>query len=333
MAPSDLDGPLGTIGIVVVALAIDRFLGEPPARLHPVVWIGNATTRLVRIAPTSGSSAQLVSGVAMALVVPATAATVAWVALSILSAIGRGLESAGAAAGLLFAAALVDLAARAWILKTLFAVRALGDAADVVRAALVRGEVAEARRGLGSLCSRDPSALDEPALTAATIESVAENASDSIVAPLAFFLVLGLPGAAFYRAVNTMDAMIGYRGRYEYLGKAAARLDDLLNLVPARATALLVLAGGWITGADARRGWLVLRRDGARTESPNAGRPMAAMAGLLRVELEKGGHYQLGDPIEPLAPAQIAAAWRIVEVGVGVGLLFAAIAVGVLHVG
>ena len=143
------------------------------------------------------------------------------------------------------------------------------------------------------------------------MESVAENASDSAVAPLLFWAVLGVPGAVAYRAVNTLDARVGYRGRHEWLGKASARLDDLLNLVPARVTAALLLVAGLACGADARRGLAVLRRDGARTESPNAGRPMAAMAGLLGVRLEKVGQYQLGDPIRPVTGETIFAAWRI----------------------
>jgi adenosylcobinamide-phosphate synthase len=111
--------------------------------------------------------------------------------------------------------------------------------------------------------------------------------------------------------VNTLDARIGYRGRYEWLGKASARLDDLLNLVPARLTAGLLLAGGLLLGAHVRAGLAILRRDGARTESPNAGRPMATMAGLLGVELEKVGHYRLGDAQHPVDAGTIIAAWRI----------------------
>src|SRR5262249_42349128 len=146
-----------------------------------------------------------------------------------------------------------------------------------VRDALDAGDLRGARAGLPSLCSRDPSALSVAAVTAATIESVAENASDSVVAPLLFFGFFGLPGAAFYRAANTLDAMIGYRGPLERVGKVAARLDDCLNFVPARLTAFLLLAAGAGTGADVARGFATLRRDAARTESPNAGRPMAAM--------------------------------------------------------
>jgi adenosylcobinamide-phosphate synthase len=181
-----------------------------------------------------------------------------------------------------------------------------------VRSELGRGQLELARHKLRSLCSRDASALDEPSIVAATIESLAENASDSFVAPLFYYMLLGLPGVVFYRAVNTLDAMIGYHGRYEYLGKVAARVDDLLNLIPARLTAALLLAAGALTGKDPLRGLQMLRRDGRNTASPNAGRPMAAMAGLLGVQLEKRGDYSLGDPAVPLAPGSIDEAWRVV---------------------
>jgi adenosylcobinamide-phosphate synthase len=144
-------------------------------------------------------------------------------------------------------------------------------------------------------------------------------------------MLFGVGGAVFYRAANTLDAMIGYRGRYEFLGKAAARLDDLLNLVPARLTAGLLIVGGSLDGRDPASAWRILRRDGRNTESPNAGRPMAAMAGLLRVRLEKIGHYRLGDPVEPLAPAKIDEAWQIVRRAAALTAALAAIALGVRH--
>ena len=162
-------------------------------------------------------------------------------------------------------------------------------------------------------CSRDASALGPAELAGASIESVAENASDSVVAPLFYYAVFGLPGAVVYRAVNTLDAMVGYRGRYEYLGKASARFDDVLNFIPARLTALLLLGAGGVLGGSVARGMAIWRRDGASTESPNAGRPMAVMAGLLGVRLEKAGHYDLGDADVALTAAHIEAAWRIVQ--------------------
>ena len=167
-----------------------------------------------------------------------------------------------------------------WLLKSTFAVSALGAAATEVRRALApRRPAGGPRRRWAACAAGTPRSWTPPAVAAGAVESVAENTADSVVAPLLFFVVFGLPGAIFYRAVNTLDARIGYHGRYEFLGKASARLDDLLNWVPARlAAGLLLVAGAWHK-LDARRGWQVMVRDGGRTESPNAGRPMAAMAG------------------------------------------------------
>jgi adenosylcobinamide-phosphate synthase len=284
-----------------LALALDALAGEYPNRLHPVVWMGNAIAFLERGAPRTGRAAQLAWGILVALALPALFAAAAWGLLSLL----RPWP-------------LAALAAEALLLKSTFAVRALGAAAADVRLALERADLPAARRALRSLCSRDPAALTEGQVAAAAIESIAENLSDSVVAPLFWYLVAGLPGAIAYRAINTLDASIGYRGRYEWLGKAAARLDDLANVVPARLTALLLLVAGPLAGGRGRDGLRVLLRDGGKTESPNAGRPMAAMAGLLGVELEKVGHYRLGEATEsPGAPA-LARAWRIDRIAAGI---------------
>jgi adenosylcobinamide-phosphate synthase len=153
-------------------------------------------------------------------------------------------------------------------------------------AELAQGDLPAARARLPHLCGRDPSTLDEAELARATVESVAENASDAVVAPLAWGAVAGLPGLVGYRAVNTLDAMVGHRSaRYQHFGTPAARLDDLANLAPSRATAALTaLLAGQVGGSrrDALRVWL---RDGGRHPSPNAGQCEAAMAGALEVRL------------------------------------------------
>jgi adenosylcobinamide-phosphate synthase len=294
------------------AILVEGFLGEPPAAWHPVVWMGRVTRAAERRLIGGAPVAQLGAGLLMALAIPLAFAA------------GAGL-SLRAAAPWPPVHALLGI----WWLKSTFAVRALGAAARAVRDPLRRQALAPARRALRGLCSRDPAALDAVAVTAATVESLAENSSDSVVAPLFYFALFGVPGAVFYRAVNTLDAMIGYHGPYEYLGKAAARLDDLLNLVPARLTAALLLLGGALTGQDPRGGWRVLRRDGGRTESPNAGRPMAAMAGLLRVQLDKRDCYRLGDPLEPAGIDKIDAAWRVVLVASAAAFLATAAALAV----
>jgi adenosylcobinamide-phosphate synthase len=283
------------------ALAVDWYIGEPPAALHPVVWMGWVARRLENALFRSGPVGQLMSGALVALGIPAGfAAGAAW--------LGACLASHP----------VVSAIATVWLLKSTFALRALGRAGLDVAEALDRRDLGAARVGLRSLCSRDPSLLDSPALVAASVESLAENTCDSVVAPLFYLALFGLPGAVFYRAVNTLDAMIGYHGRYEYFGRPAARLDDLLNLIPARATAVLMLVAGKLVGRDVRRGAVTMMRDHAQTESPNAGWPMAAMAGLLGVELTKDGAYRLGEAVNILGAKTIHLAWRV---SAGAGLL------------
>jgi adenosylcobinamide-phosphate synthase len=288
------------------ALVIDVLYGELPARVHPVVWMGRLIRSAERRLPASGRARQLLGGLALALLVPLLC-----VALCL---------------GVTYVLRPVPALGWLWhvlVLTAMFALRALGDAARAVRAALDARDLGAARDALRSLCSRDPSQLGAEELIGASIESVAENASDSVLAPLFYYVLLGLPGAVFYRAVNTLDAMVGYRGRYEYLGKASARLDDALNFVPARLTAGLLLLGGALLRQNVARGVAVWRRDAASTQSPNAGRPMATMAGLLGVRLEKAGDYRLGDAHEPLTPGHIGVAWRIVQLAGGAGAVLA----------
>ncbi|MCL6646657.1 MAG: adenosylcobinamide-phosphate synthase CbiB, partial [Dehalococcoidia bacterium] len=272
--------PAEQAAVLALALAIDLAWGEPPPAWHPVVWVGRLISRLEAHAPRTGPVAQLVYGVWL------TGLTVAacWLA-------GMLVEQA---LSRLPAWLRVPLAAQA--LKTLLSARMLDEAAAAVEHALACGDVAEARARLVALVSRDRSELTPAQCASAAIESLAENLADSCAAPALAYALFGLPGAAAYRAANTLDAMIGYRGRYEYLGKAAARLDDLLNLIPARLSAAALVAGAALAGAGWRGAVRAAWHDAGRTASPNAGWPMAAMAGALGVRLEKPGHYCLGDP-------------------------------------
>jgi adenosylcobinamide-phosphate synthase len=292
--------------VFLAALAIDLAFGELPAAAHPVVWMGRVARWVERLLPSQGARRQLLGGALLALLVP----------------LGFAAASLGVLA-LLEPWPLLRWLGQVLILTAMFAARALGDAARGVGDALNAGQLERARFGLRSLCSRDPSQLSEPELIGATIESVAENASDSFVAPLFYYVLLGLPGAVLYRAVNTLDAMVGYRGHYEYLGKASARLDDVLNFIPARITSLLLVLAGALLGQDLRQGVGIWRRDGGATASPNAGRPMAAMAGLLGVRLEKAGHYGLGDARAALEPGKIDQAWRVVRLAFALAALLA----------
>src|SRR5581483_558027 len=190
------------------------------------------------------------------------------------------------------------------ILKVCLSYRQLEREALVVADHVEGGRLDAARESLRALVSRDTSRLSAAGACSAAIESVAENLCDSLVAPIYAFLLAGVPGAIVYRAVNTWDAMVGYHGEYEFLGKAAARLDDLANYLPARMTAGMIAVAA-IAGADWRGAIARARSESGRTESPNAGWPMAAMAGALQRRLAKCGHYRLGAEYRACEPADV----------------------------
>ena len=312
-ALTGLPVPLDVL-VLLLALLLDLALGEPPNRLHPTVWIGNTVALAERIAPGSQASTvtQLAFGAGMAVLIPAAWGAAAW-ALSF---------------GLLQLHPLAYMLVVAVLLKTTFSVRMLHRVAAGIGSILSAGDVAEARRQMSSLVSRDTSQLTIGQMAAGAIESVAENITDSIVGPLLAFALFGLPGAVAYRAINTLDSMVGYHGRYEYLGKASARLDDLVNLVPARLAALLLwLSTVALPGMASGRAWRIMLAHRGRTESPNAGWTMAAMAGGLGVTLEKVGHYRLGDPAPEPTAHHIGRATRALYVTTALAV---AAAVGIL---
>ena len=267
---------------MLVALAMDRAFGEPAARWHPVVgmgrylgWAGGRIAPLQTPDALLQSQRQFVLGacywLAGAAVIVALAWALQWLLLRLLP---------GGWAALLLGAAL----------KPLLAWRMLQDEVAAVEAALGQS-LASGRVRLARLVSRDVSTLNETQVRESAIESLAENLNDSVVAPLFWFALLGLPGAALYRFANTADAMWGYRGRWEQAGKWAARADDVLSWFPARLTAALLLA--MPPGRAAPALWRQLPAEARRTPSPNSGWPMAAMALRLDVALEKPGVYRL----------------------------------------
>lgn len=265
------------IGVIVLAVCLDQLLPEPPARFHPVVWMGRTIGGLERLAPRRPATV-LVFGAAGVVLIVGLWGALAWLAI-------LGLAELGVVAYLLGGAAL---------LRTSFAVRGLIAAGESVRLALDHEDIDEARTRLQHLVSRDRTALSAPLVAASAIESVAENTTDSYIAPWFAFALLGVPCAVAYRAANTLDSMWGKRGGYEYLGKSAAHFDDLVNLIPARLSAVMMLLAGALVGLPVRQGWSVMLRDRRTTESPNAGWTMSAMAGLLGRRLEKPDHYDLG---------------------------------------
>jgi adenosylcobinamide-phosphate synthase len=278
---------------VVLAVALDLAADEPPGRWHPVVWLGRALGWAERRAP--GRS--VADGVAAVMAVSAGA----WAAARLVAIAARRLGWPG-------------ILLEALTLKPTFAMRRLAEATRGVESALRAGDLPAARARVGrDLVSRPTGDLEADEVASAAIESAAENLVDSVAAPVLAYLVGGLPAAWAYRAVNTADAMWGYRdARYERFGKAAARLDDLVNLIPARLGAAALAAGAALAGEDGAGAARVAWTQHRRTASPNAGWPMAAMAGALDVGLRKRGAYRLGEGALPSSPDAIRRARRVV---------------------
>jgi adenosylcobinamide-phosphate synthase len=288
--------------ILAGAILLDLLAGEPPDRFHPVAWIGRAIAALEHRSPREGAAVQLPYGAGMsALVVASTALTAATAQRA-----ARGVP--------------LGFLLEVWLLKSTFAVRALLAAAEPVRRALESSDLPAARSFLFALVSRRTDDLSPDLVAAAAIESLAENVTDSALAPWLAYALFGLPGAAAYRALNTLDSMIGYRNHYEYLGKAAARADDMANLVPARLGALLIALAAPAGRGSPRRALTTASRHHRRTMSPNAGWTMAAMAGALGLTLEKTGAYRLGNGRAP-ASIDIRRAQRITAVALTAGAI------------
>ncbi|HXC25446.1 MAG TPA: adenosylcobinamide-phosphate synthase CbiB, partial [Gemmatimonadaceae bacterium] len=269
-----------------------------PSRLHPTVWMGwwlaySRTQRRTRTPYASfiEGALSLYGGVALS----------ALTAYAVSSTIGRlRMPYRNVVTGL--------------ALKPALSLRPLLAAATSVQVALERHHLIEARQLLGwHLVSRDTTDLSPAEVAGAAIESVAENLSDSVVAPLLAFRLGGLPLAYAYRMINTADAMLGYRTReLEWFGKMAARSDDVANFIPARCSAVLIACAAACGGGSTRRAIALARLDASRTTSPNAGWPMAAMAGALSVRLTKRDLYSLNTPARLPRAADIGRACRIV---------------------
>lgn len=267
------------------ALLLDRLLGEPPISPHPLAVFGSAMKAFEARAYADSRGAGVVH---------------AAVGVTIGAGSGAALRSTTAATYLAVAG------------------RALHEAADEVAEPLVAGDLEAARSRLPALVGRDPSTLDGPAIARAVVESVAENTTDAVVAPVWWAVLGGAPGALGYRAVNTLDAMVGHRSdRYARYGWASARLDDLANLLPGRLTAALVMAARPGRAADV---WRTVRRDARHHPSPNAGVAETAFAAALGLQL--GGTNRYGDRTEhrgllgdgrPPEPGDIAAAVRLAD--------------------
>ncbi|XES77672.1 MAG: cobalamin biosynthesis protein [Candidatus Bathyarchaeia archaeon] len=287
--------------IFVLAFTIDIVFGEIPDRAHPTVWMGKVIDYLKPRLKSSNPKTEKANGVLLCVSVMAL--------------------FAGASFAILWALRLIPVVGwflyiimAALMLKTTFALKCMRYYTHPIEKALKRGDMAEARKWMHFIVRRDPNTLDERHIVSAAVESIAESTTDGVTSPFFFFALFGVPGAYAFRVINTLDSMVGYKDAVNVnIGWFSARMDTITNYVPTRITAVLMVAASALVGADWRSSWRILKRDRNKTASPNAGYTISAMAGALNTQLEKEGHYALGDA-ERFSADDITKAWRIMQV-------------------
>jgi len=282
--------------VLVLAMLIDLILGEPPLRVHPTVLMGKFIGRGIGVAKGRSARLQEAYGVGLALGTITFFAGTSYLILCGVSILGEP----------------VQIVCAALLLKPTFSIRLMHRYALKLASAVRRGDWAEAKDVLRHIVRRNPNSLSESQIISAGVESVAESTTDGITSPLFFYALFGVPGAVAYRAINTLDSMLGYRDpQFINIGWFSAKLDSIANWLPARLTAIITIISAALIGQSAAGALRILRRDRNRTASWNAGWVMSAMAGALRVQLEKQGSYVLGNRDQELAPNHIVRATRI----------------------
>lgn len=292
---------------LIVGFVLDALLGDPYDMPHVIRLIGSfiaAAERALRRVFPATAPGERVAGVALVLLVAGVSTACAWGVLA-------------AAYGV---SAWLGCAVESLVCYQMIAARQLRIEALRVRDALEKDGLEAARTAVSMIVGRDTQNLDEVGVIRAAVETVAENASDGVVAPLLFMAVGGAPAGVLYKAVNTMDSMVGYKNeRYRHFGTAAARLDDVLNFVPARVTGVLMCVVAPLVGLDGAGAWRVFCRDRKRHASPNSAHPEAACAGALGVQLAGPASYfgvvhdkpTIGDDLRTPVAADITASTRL----------------------
>ena len=292
---------------LVIGFVIDFFVGDPHGFPHPIILIGKLISALEK---------------GLRRLFPATHRGERW-AGGVLWCITAGLATA-VPAGTLFLCGLVSpwlrLAVESIMCWQILAARALEKESMLVYKALESGDIIASRKAVSMIVGRDTAALDDADVTRAAVETVAENTSDGVVAPLLFLAIGGAPLGFFYKAVNTMDSMLGYtEPPFKNIGLIPAKADDVLNFLPARLSALLMLAAGALLGMDVKNGWRIYRRDRRRHASPNSAQTEAMCAGLLGLRLAGDAWYHgvlhrkpfIGDPVREIRHDDIPRTCRL----------------------
>ena len=271
--------------IVGFALGLDFAVGDPKNRFHPTAWIGKFIGKIVPYGKTNSALTEKISGVLFVVIVTSIVSL-------ILFAIDFGINLISVD----ILSLITSIVIGSILLKTTIAIRGMEHHAMKVVSAIENNNIESARKNLSMIVKRDTTNLDKNHVISGTLESVSENTVDGITGPLFYFGLFGIFGAFAYRTINTFDSMIGYKTQmFKNLGWFAANCDKILNYIPSRLTGLVMILGSFILKNNWKQSYQIMIRDNSKLESPNAGYPMAALAGALNTSFEKIDHYKIGD--------------------------------------
>ena len=274
-----------SILVVFFALVLDFAVGDPRNKFHPTAWIGSLIAKLTPHTKHSSANLEKLGGIFIILISSGIV-----VSLLIFLNIGIKLITID------YIYIIISIIVGGILLKTTIAIKGMEKHALTVVTALEQNDISSARDNLSMIVKRNTKNLDKNHVFSGVLESISENTVDGITGPLFYFAIFGLPGAFVYRVINTADSMIGYKTDiFKNVGWFGANCDKILNYIPSRLTGLIMILSAMILGNNWRKSYEIMIRDGRKTKSPNAGYPMAAIAGALGAKFEKIDHYSLGD--------------------------------------
>ena len=312
---------------ICIGFALDMLLGDPQHLPHPVRWMGLAIQKGEALLRKLLPQKEFFAGLLLTVFLTSCSFGIPFFILLLLAKVNI----------------YVCIFAEAWFCYRILAVKALKKESMRVHTYLLKCDIPNARKYLSYIVGRDTEHLDEAQIAKAAVETVAENTSDGVVAPLFYMMIGGAPLGFFYKAANTLDSMIGYKNeKYLYFGRFAAKLDDVLNFIPAILSAYFMLLASWLLKLDSRHAWKIYRRDKHNHASPNSAKTEAVAAGALHVQLAGDAHYfgklvkkpTIGDDDRPVQPQDIATVNRLLYATAVVALvwmgLFRILAVSIL---
>ncbi|MHA7734236.1 cobalamin biosynthesis protein [Nitrosopumilus sp. S6] len=289
--------------IVGFALILDLVFGDPKNRYHPTAWIGGLIAKLTPLGQNQNQKLERVGGIFVVTIPVGIIVT-----LLLILDFGISLLSTD------LITLVVSVVIGALLLKTTIAIKGMERYAMAVVESLEMDNLDSARANLSMIVKRNTSDLDKNHVISGVLESVSENTVDGITGPLFYYAIFGLPGAFVYRIINTADSMIGYKtDLFKNLGWFAASCDTVLNYIPSRLTGLIMIISAAILQNNWKESYKIMVRDGKKTESPNAGYPMAALAGALGTKFEKVNHYKLGNGETILTKEHVHSALSIMK--------------------